>query len=177
MANPDSVSWRGIYEKAGLAFPPDLYQHSGYGIEFNDPRHRFCPAYFNFGAVFVPGGLMEPLREYFSKWLGVAIDLGWEYMSGQIGLTFALADGAIPRIALPPRYNFPNSVAFERGYPQDLADMAVLHYQRTDSISRHRDLNDLASVKRLVARRDLAGTNEVFRSCIERLSPEIEEEA
>lgn len=166
-------SWREIFAQVGLPFPADLHQHNGYRIMFDREDCRLAPAYFNMGAVFVPGRYVAGIAGRFPFWLGKAQDLKLGYFASQLALTFVMYDLALPRVPLQMRYNYLNDPAFERHFPQELADVRILHYLRTDVVDRDRDLTTPAAVRDLIARSDLTGSNEIFRQTVERLSSDL----
>jgi len=160
-------SWPAIFQRVGLPFPRDLYQHSGYRVMYDDPRHRYSPAYFNMGAVLVPAAMLREIARVFPRWLRAAQTLNLSRYVSQLALSFAIYDLDLPRIILEPRYNFPNDPQFDSGYPNDLADVRILHYLRPCIIDRERDLSTSETVRSLIGRKDLKGSNELFRALIE----------
>lgn len=175
MAEKVEGDWQRIFENVGLSLPVDLYQHTGYRLSYDDPLHRFSPAYFNMGFVLAPAAMMRTIAGRFPYWLEKARSLNLGRFIAQLALSFTIHEQCLPRFSVEPRYNFPNDPLFDRAYPQDLADIRVLHYLRPGIIHRERDLASLDAIRALVGRTDLTGSNEIFRSLIERFTPELRE--
>jgi hypothetical protein len=89
-------------------------------------------------------------------------------------LTLGLYRLGLRRITLEPRYNFANDPLFDAAYPEDLRDVRILHYLRTNIVSRERDFASSAALDALIARRDLRGSNEVLRTTVAKLVRRIE---
>jgi len=86
--------------------------------------------------------------------------------SGQVALTLAIADTGVRTGALPMRYNFPNDGSPEQLYPEELKQVAIVHYLRTTLFDRHEIFaspDAYASFLRL----ELSGANQVFRDAVE----------
>ncbi len=163
------VTWKSLLKIYGRALPKDLYQHTGWGTMFHDPQLRFGPAYYNFGAVFIPAAMMPDLAKTFAANLSdKSSNVG--YFQGQVALTLSIHDLDLPRIALEPRYNFPNDPRFEQAYPQDLADVRILHYLRLEQIQRDAIWQSPEMLDSFLARRDLMPSNEILRSRIQFLT-------
>lgn len=162
-------SWQQLFEAMGMRMPRDRFQHTGWGILFSDPSWRFSPAYFNLGAVFVPGSLMPGLARSFFVHLKKAAEGGVGYFKSQLALSMAVYDLDLPRVALDVRYNFPNYPGFDLAYPGDLQDVRIIHYMRAQIVNRQRIWETPESTAELLRRTDLQGSNEVLRRRIEHL--------
>lgn len=162
-------SWQQLFEAMGMRVPRDRFQHTGWGIMFSDPSWRFSPAYFNLGAVFVPGSLMPRLARSFFIQLKKAAEGGVGYFKSQLALSMAVYDLDLPRVALDVRYNFPNDPGFDRAYPGDLQDIRIIHYLRAEIVNRQHIWETPESTAALLRRTDLQGSNEVLRRRIEHL--------
>jgi hypothetical protein len=145
------------------------HELSGWHVMCGNPLHRFAPAYYNGGMVLGPSDLMEQMLAQYGQAETAVAEVMETYFLPQIARTLAIYKGNLPRRTLPLRYNFPNDPAFDLAYPQELADIAVLHYLRKDVVHRDEDFADPASVARLMARTDLSGSNEVLRRRISEL--------
>ena len=166
---PPGLDWIRLFTEAQIPLPTDAYQHSGWRLMCDDPALRFGPAYYNFGAVFVPGEWLPSLAYVFERSLPVAENAGAGVWKAQVALTMALYRLGLRRLALEPRYNFPNIPLFESGYPEDLRDIRILHYLRTEIVNRERDFSSPEALRSLVGRKDLTGSNEVLRTTLEKL--------
>jgi hypothetical protein len=134
-------------------------------------RHdvRFSPIYYNFGAVFVPRDFLPDLAQAYQRQLVIAEKANVGYFVGQLALTLAICELDLRRIALPPRYNFPNDPLFEADYPQDLTDLRILHYMRLDQVQRDAIWESPEATLAFITRRDLRPSNEALRRTVEKL--------
>ena len=110
-------TWNTIFRKLGRSLPSDLHQHTGWGTMFHRNDVRFSPIYYNFGAVFVSCDFLPDLAAAYQRQLVVAEKADVGYFIGQLALTLAIYELDLPRIALSPRYNFPNDPLFEAQLP------------------------------------------------------------
>lgn len=168
--------WRLLAESFGIADLPLENQYSGWNFMFAEEGHQFAPAYFNGGMVI---GLSEHMDELCALYPAAedAVDRVMEsYFRPQLARTLAIYKAGLPRRVLPMRYNFPNDLGFDRMYPDELPHISILHYLREDFVHRDHDFKDLKSVARLIARTDLAGSNELFRRRLAELHDAVVEE-
>jgi hypothetical protein len=162
-------SWQELFEAMGMRMPRDRFQHTGWDILFSEPSWRFAPAYFNLGAVFVPGSLMPGLARSFFAQLKKAAKSGVGYFKSQLALSLAIYELDLPRVALDVRYNFPNHPGFDRAYPGELQNVRIIHYLRDEIVNRRRIWETPEATAALLRRTDLQGSNEVLRKRIEDL--------
>ena len=165
--------WEHIFASAGRRLPSDRYQHTGWGAMYDaPPANRFGPAYYNFGAVFVPGPHVARLGEEFERQIAIAGRTPIvPFFKAQLALTFAIYELDLPRVALALRYNFPNDEWAERLFPADLDDVRVVHYLREHVIGTRRSTwGDDDNFSQFLLRQDLAGSNEAVRSTCLRLA-------
>jgi hypothetical protein len=167
------LDWDRLFNDAQIPLPQDGYQYSGWRLMCHEPAQRIVPAYYNFGAVFIPGNWVSTLGYIYERTISLAENADLGYYKGQIALTLALYRLGRRRFALELRYNFPNDPLFDAAYPEDLRDIRILHYLRTKIVSRDRDFASIEALKALVARQDLVGSNEVLRATIKKLATEL----
>jgi hypothetical protein len=162
-------TWETTFSKLGLSLPSDLHQHTGWGTMFRRHDVRFSPIYYNFGAVFVPCQFLSNLADAYHRQLVVAESADVGYFVGQLALTLAIYELNLPRIALSPRYNFPNDPLFEAQYPEDLADLRILHYLRLDEVQRDTIWESPDKTQAFLERRNLRPSNEALRRTVDKL--------
>jgi hypothetical protein len=165
----EDLDWNHLFDEAQIPLPHDAYQYSGWRLMCHSPAQRIVPAYYNFGAVFVPGSWVTTLGYVYERSLGFAENAGLGHFKGQVALTLALYRLGRRRLALELRYNFPNDHLFDAAYPEDLRDIRILHYLRTEVVNRDADFASIEALKNLIGRQDLIGSNEVLRTTLEKL--------
>lgn len=163
-------NWRYLFAIAGCRPPLFAYPYSGNGIM--GPAGKLAMFYPNSGFFFAPRALFERMIEPYNVTIrvlkGAMRDYYW---FDQLALAIAAAKSEVPVRALPLAYNFPNQVGFEEAHPAELDHAKVIHFLRTDTIDRDRDFESVPAMKRLVARTDLTGSNEMVRKRVEELLP------
>jgi hypothetical protein len=166
-----NLDWERLFSEARIPPPADAYQYGGWRFLFDDPTQRLAPAYYNFGAVFVPGAWIPALRTVYEREIVFAEEAGLGDFKGQVALTLAVYRLGLRRFVLEPRYNFPNDPRFDAAYPEDLDDVRILHYLRGEIVHRDRDFASAEALSELVLRDDLHGSNEVLRATVRALMP------
>lgn len=168
--------WKKLFEDYGITAPSSTHEHTGWGFMINAHQYRYTPVYFNFGMVVAPAELMRRISaeiitadDFVNKSLTT-------FFRFQIALTLTIEKNRLATRALSLRYNFPNDPRFDHKYPDDLTDLRILHYLRCEIVHRENDFSDLMGVAALIQRRDLRGSNEVFRRCLEELYPTVARE-
>jgi len=171
--NPrDHVEWWGrLYDLMNMEPPTFDHPHSGFGLRDTEPERRMSPPYYNSGVVLAPAAVFERLWPSYWKATYILQRVANTYFYDQLSFTLALAKERVPFHVLPLRYNFPNDPKFDEAFPNELGDSRFLHFLETAVIDRIADFQNFSTVSKLVARRDLKGSNELFRRRIEELLP------
>ncbi len=170
---PPAVLWSKLFEGYGVAPAPLIYEHPGWNLLPGDdnPNDRLSPAYYNFAMVIAPFQMADKI----SGEMIAADDFAAANITTnkrfQVALTLSIQKHELPAISIPHRYNFPNDPLFEKRFPEELADVRFVHYTDRSVVHRDRDLESLAAVAALIARRDLTGSNEILRQRLEDLYP------
>lgn len=161
-------SWETVFSALGRQLPRDRYQHTGWSTMYSDPALRFGPAYFNLGAVFVPGKFIAVLGPEFERQMSIATGAPVvRAFAGQLALCLAIYERDIPRVAIDIRHNFPNDEWADRIFLNDLADVRIIHYLREHVIGgRRATWSSDEALTAFVKRRDLTGSNEVLRRSV-----------
>ena len=159
-------TWDDVFAAVGVPMPADRYQHNGWQTLWNDPRLRFGPIYYNFGAVFVPGTMMPELgAAYIRRMDRVAAAPIHKFFGGQLTLSLAIYELGLPHVALGTRYNYPNIESFDRLMASELADVRIIHYFTETTIGARRDnWGTQEHLERFLARKDLRGSDEILRA-------------
>jgi len=141
-----------------------------YPFTLMDPASKFrAPFYVNYGVVI---GTPEIFTEFYKHDLRIRDLLSAEvgdWWGPQISLALAVADINLPCKTLPMRYNFPNDPMADKLYPDELESVIFMHYLRHTLFDRNLIFSDATAFDAFIAR-DLSGSDEVFRSFVERLT-------
>lgn len=169
-ATPFRGTHREIWEKlfAGYGLPRPVFdaEHSGWELMDAVPAQQHSPPYLNTGVVFARTAVLERLYEPYMAALRYVREQIDSYFFEQIALTLACEKSHIPVELLPLRYNFPNQPEFDAAHPAELANIKLLHFLRTQIVDREKEFESIGAMRRLAARRDLSGSNEVLRARI-----------
>jgi Glycosyltransferase 61 len=142
------------------------YSLTGIEVPADD---RTTPFYVNDGAVFFPRAGFERFSErYLALRSRLMERLPDPYYAGQVALALAAADIGARTCALPMRYNFPNDERATRRYPEELQQVKIIHYLRTEAFERHKIFLD-ADNYRAFLQASLAGVNLVFQDHVRRV--------
>lgn len=161
----DDASWRYLFAVAGCEPPPFDHVYSGAGIM--GPPGQKGPFYPNSGFVLFPKELFGRVTPFYHEAINILRSAMTDsYWFDQLALAIAVAKSGVPAATVPVKFNFPNQKAFDEAYPEELQDVRVLHFLRTNTIDRDRDFADLATIRRLVARTDMVGSNEIVRRTV-----------
>lgn len=144
-----------------------------YSYSLADPNaqaeNRLSPFYLNDGAVFFPKALF---REYAERYLDLRPRLmerlRYPYFSGQVALALAVAAMGARTCALPMRYNFPNDALAEERFPEELENVKIFHYLRTDQFDRQFVFTSSERYQKFL-QAPLTGSNKVIQTHVQRI--------
>lgn len=164
--------WDRLFSIGCGSAPKRLHLYSGAGIM--EQPGRKGPWYVNSGVMFGPVDKFDEVRRTYLRAImflpGMMTDTYW---FDQLAMALAVGATGVPATTHGLRYNFPNRPAFDAMFPAELADCRFVHAMQTDIVDRDRDFETPEAMRRLVARRDLTGSNEVLRRRVaELLVPE-----
>jgi len=133
-----------------------------------EPASR-TPFYVNYGAVIGNFDVLRRLRDEL-QWLlpRIRASLSNRFV-GQIGVALGCLAGHIPSEAIPMRYNFPNDPIAERRYPEELANVVLLHYLRTNHFDRQRIFTSADSFQSFLSL-NLTGSDQAFQDRIREIT-------
>lgn len=133
------------------------------------PDDRDAPFYVNDGVVFLARDIFEEFSHHYLAIRPRLMDrLSSPYFAGQVGLTLAATQMGAATYALPMRYNFPNDVAATRRFPEELDDVRIFHYLRTDTFDRQDIFRDQSGYDRFIEA-PMDGASAAFRQHVVRL--------
>lgn len=148
----DEVRWPELYRAAGLAPPPFAFPIPGHGTHYPVSGIAKAPAYYNFGFVIGRNGAMNAIRETFEADYLVAADFMQSVLAGQAGLGLSITRNQLDAAALPLRYNFWSQDKYLANFPEEAADVRVLHYLN-GPFRKHSDTGSIGDVAEWVAAR------------------------
>lgn len=173
LEDPD---WARVFSICGLPAPRLEFEHTGWGYLFNDPRHRRCPAYFNYGVVAAPAASLRAIGPVYREHLARLREAMASYFDAQIALSTSIARLNIPVRSLPFRYNMPNNPLLEALHHQELEHAVILHLLAEQYFKRNEAFASLASLQEFVARTDLRLVSRMAQEVIEAILPALSAE-
>jgi len=130
---------------------------------------RLTPFYVNGGVVFFPRARFDDLlMQYLAIRPRLISRMPNTDFTGQAALALAIAVCGVATTALPMRYNFPNDAIAEQLYPDELAQVRIFHYLRTDTFDRQRIFVSAAEYGRFLSL-PLSGSNLLFQRYVRSL--------
>jgi hypothetical protein len=147
---------------------PDLH----YELPLPLPPQRHLdpsPFYLNYGFIAATPALFRALHEQLDivqPRVREVLDNDF-YM--QLAIPMAVQRGALPTRVLPMRYNFPNDPLADAAYPDELAQVVVVHYLRTERFDRHRIFATAQAFNAFLALQ-LSGSDAVFQGFVRGLT-------
>src|SRR5262249_44167813 len=159
--------------RCGLPAPRLVYEHTGWGYFFSDPRYRYCPPYFNYGVIAVPARLLCQLGQAYAPCLERVRAAFGSYFDGQIALAMAIAQLDAPVRALPLRYNMPNNPLIEALHHQEIEHATILHLLAEQHFRRVETFASLASLEAFLGRSDLRVVSLMAQEVIRAIFPAL----
>ncbi|MFW2542763.1 hypothetical protein ACN2XU_08985 [Primorskyibacter sp. 2E107] len=131
------------------------------------PEHRppLAPFYINFGVF---AGTPELLRRFHARDMEIrpmVEEILNEWWAPQVSIPLTCADLDLPVRPMPMRWNFPNDEIAEARYPEEAANIGLLHYLRPLPCSRSDVFAD-RDVFEGYMEETLNGTNAVFQAWV-----------
>jgi hypothetical protein len=135
-----------------------------------DPvRANSCPFYINYGFFAGPPALMSRFSHAYRAMVPRVHGIVANHFSCQVAVAITIAELGLPTRALPMRYNFPNDSKADALYPQELKQIVVQHYLRTNQFDRQHIFASNAEFERFLEL-DLEGSNRHFQSFVRKLT-------
>ena len=127
--NVDRERWAEMFALAGLPQPSFDCPHPGRGVYYPvGSGMESGPAYYNFGFVLGTRDAMNAIAKTFPQDYFLAADFMQTDLAAQAGLTLSIIRNAVRYQALPVRYNFWADQGYYQAFPDDAADLRILHY-------------------------------------------------
>ena len=161
---PPHSWWLELYQLAGLEPPVFSMEHLAWPWlkERNSPdweQMRYSPPYPNAGVIIGSAESMRRIGASIYEDLDVVNTVFRNIFAGQVALSLAINRQGVEWAPLPVRYNFPNGREFCDAYPDDAADIRVLHFMQSTGIDRTSDFQSYAHVERAMSRPGLSPPN------------------
>lgn len=115
--------------------------------------------YPNAGVIFGSAETMNRVGKNVYEDIGIAKSALDSFLVGQIALSLAMCREGLEWAPIPLRYNFPNVNEFYAPFPEEAADIRVLHFMHVIEIDRTADFQTYEHVELLMARTDLSVLN------------------
>jgi hypothetical protein len=160
---PNAAAWNSL---GGLILgrPPER-SHSYTLLEGDGDRSApFTP---NYGFVAGPPAVLARLHRSLREIQPKLKPLVGNDFYGQIGIALVVQRDGIPTRSLPMRFNFPNDRAADRLHHDELAQIVLLHYLRTEHFDRQQIFTSAAEFDRFLGL-ELAGSDRVFQDYVRR---------
>jgi len=133
-------------------------------------KNTNCPFYLNFGFVAMTPEVLMTIRESYLDIRSKIIPfLTMPIYSGQIALTLAIHKHDVPTCSAGIKYNFPNDPLAEKLYPDQLKEISVIHYLRTQKFDRQKIFTTEEAFNEFLFL-ELEGSNKVFQNYIRNLT-------
>jgi len=153
------INWRELFRECRFPDPPLLHEHTGWGAMFNDPAHRYCPPYFNFGVICAGRDVANEIGKHIMTYTARIREAHNTRFACQLALTATILQRRLNYICLPMRYNFANDPRLERKYAEELPYAKFLHLLRPHQTYKMKLFESDRSVRSFIERRDLTGIN------------------
>jgi lipopolysaccharide biosynthesis glycosyltransferase len=125
----DRERWGEMFALAGLQQPIFDCPHPGHGVYYPaGSGMETGPAYYNFGFVLGTRDAMNAIAGTFPQDFLLALDFMQTDLCCQAGLALSIIRNAVRYRTLPVRYNFWADPRYHQAFPDDAADMRILHY-------------------------------------------------
>jgi hypothetical protein len=170
LSEPD---WAQLFSLCGLAEPRLEHEHTGWGYFFADPRYRYCPAYFNYGAIAAPAEMLTRIAPVVQRHLVRLREVMACFFDAQLALAMAIAELEIPVLPLPMRYNMTNNPLIEALYHREIDHAVVLHYLSEQHFRRRETFASLASLEAFLGRSDLRVVSQMAQELIRSIFPAL----
>lgn len=170
---PDGMLARDAWQRVaeGLIDQPLDFRQAYSLVDPEAPAgNRVAPFYLNDGVVFIPRAVFGAYsKAYLSLRPRLMDRLPAPYYAGQIALTLAITQIGARTCALPMRYNFPNDERATQRFPEELENVRIFHYLRTDEFDRARIFESEAGYREFLGAPLQRPGNKAFREHVVRL--------
>lgn len=157
-------AWQKLAEYA--TGNPDIPLNNKYLLQ-QYPDH--CPFYVNYGFVIAPPKIFRQLHAEINIAQTKLREILDNDFYAQIGVALATFKAGLDTHALPLRYNYPNDRRADAMYPDELENVCVLHYQRTDVFDRHKVFATASAFNEFIAA-EMTGSDAAFQRFVRNLT-------
>ncbi len=171
----DGENSRQVWQNLATLFTgrPINFEYRHTLVEEQPGEDTFCPFYINFGFILMTPKIIQEVREtYLDIRKKVAPLLKYPYFSAQVGLALAIAANQTPTRAVGLRYNFPNDRKADHLHLNELTDVRLIHYLRTEQFDRQIIFTSKPEFEHFLSL-DLTGSNKILQDYIYNLTKGI----
>lgn len=122
-----------------------------------------CPFYINLGFLVGSPKTISQLHNGCEEIKDSVVSVLGNRFYEQVATALTVAKHDIPANALPLRYNFPNDRIADGKYPDELNQVRLFHYLRTEKFDRHKIFADESAFEAFM-KLDLVGSDRVFQA-------------
>lgn len=164
---PGPATAREMWERMGEAIGTPIPLSAPYALA----RDKELGPSFYVNAAFVaaPPDLLRRLGEEQSAVREAQGTVLSNQYDDQIAVALAVVKAGLPHRLLPLRFNFPNDRDAEELYPEEMAQIIMIHYLRRDAFDRHEIFASAKAFDDFLAL-PLAGSNAVFQEAVRKLT-------
>ncbi|MEK6327710.1 MAG: aminotransferase class I/II-fold pyridoxal phosphate-dependent enzyme [Actinomycetota bacterium] len=180
---PRASFWPELFRFAGLPTQPLVSEYPGWKVmEEATNRHssssssglerltrRFCPPYFNLGVLAASSETIERLGTTIFDDLATVNRFCTAVHRCQLALTLAMVRTATRPVEMPLRFNFPNDPGCWEEYPDEAADIRILHYMRSKEVDRDVFRASPERLRDFLQRREISPVNSFMQSQVAEL--------
>ena len=139
-------------------------------VEGQSDDYTYCPFYINFGFVLMTPRIMEAVRDAHRELRPMlAQALTEPFFAAQASLALSVAACDIPCRAVGLRYNFPNDRRADELQLNELSDVRLIHYLRTEHFDRQKIFTSPLEFDRFLSL-DLTGSNKILQDHVRKLT-------
>lgn len=174
--------WRRVFAEAGVEAPTRRYEHTAWGLVTENPLHRYCPIYYNYGFVISPREHVEKMASTFLEDLDAVNRAVSTWACSQVAFSVSLLRHGLEAESLEEIYNFPlhmPSTAFHRlnsaaGAKVAPADIRLFHYLGHGEINKDHFVS-VQALKELRCRPYFSPYAKAFMEKLDALDETLEE--
>lgn len=146
--NTDGEQWPELFKLAGLVLPSFDAVYPGFEHFYNSEQGvRAAPPYYNYGFVLGTREAMGLIAKTIKDDCQAAARYMKTDLHAQAGLTLSIVRNRVSASYLPTRFNMWNWSPYASAFPEEFANVKLLHYLQSEIFDKARDLENLTILK------------------------------